>query len=266
MEVSFEGPELGVGASYSWKSSVHGNGQMTILESKPYEMVSNELKFMEEEIAYSNFYFEETNGGTKVTWTTDIPKLSYPVERYFGLVMPGMMREFFTSGLENLADVSAELDDPVDVKVIKTQETMVVAILDSCYWKDFEKKMDEVYGELMTFMARNKNVSMAGPHYSMYYKWDEQNQFAVFETGFPVDKEVRSRGRVKFKVLPASKAVTASHFGSYDDLAISYLALEEYVKEFGLEEKCCPYEAYITNPMTQPDTTKWQTDVFFLIK
>jgi effector-binding domain-containing protein len=266
MEITYKGNNLGVGASYFWISKVHGDGEMTILESKPYEMIRYKRVIMERGTAYSDFFFEETDGGTKVTWTTDIPKLTYPVERYFGLLMPGMMRDFFIGGLENLAEASAVMEAPVEVKILKTPERKVVAILDSCIWSEFEPKMEELFGELMSFMGSNRNITAVGPPYTSYIKWDEENQFSVFEAGIPVDKEARSRGRVTYKVLPESRAVMGTHYGSYDDLGKVYLALEEYVKEFGYEEICCPYEVYVIDKTSEPDTTKWKTDVYFLIK
>jgi hypothetical protein len=41
--------------------------------------------------------------------------------------------------------------------------------------------------------------------------------------------------------------------------------LNEYLLEFGLQEKCCPFEVFVTSPSNEPDKSKWQTDVYLLI-
>ena len=266
MEITYSGPDLGVGASYSWVSPIHGNGQMTIMESVPYEKIINELDFMEQEIVYTNFYFEETEEGTRVTWITEIPHLSYPVERYFGLVMPGMMKKFFSAGLENLKEAAEGMEDPVEVTLTTFPETKAVTILDSCHWQDFETTLSAMYGELMQFIESNRDLEMAGAPFTMYTKWSEEEQFAAFEAGIPVSGEAKERGRVKIKTIPASRVVTGTHYGRYEDIGAVYLALEEYVKEFSLQETCCPMEVYVTDPLMEPDTSKWRTNVYFVIQ
>jgi effector-binding domain-containing protein len=266
MEISYSGQDLGIGASCSWKSDLHGNGTMTIIDSKPYELISCELKSPEGDVFYRNIYFQETDEGTKVTWKEDIPELAYPIERYFGLLMPGMMKKFFVGGLERLDEITGKMKDPITVHIATIPETKVITVLDSCYWQDFETKMAGAYGELMTFLGRRRNVQMAGAPYTMYFKWDEEKQFAVFEAGIPVDREIRSSRRVSYKVIPETKAIMSTHYGSYELLGEAYMALEEYIMEFGLEEECCPMEVYITDPETEPDTSQWQTDIYFPIK
>jgi len=266
MTITYEGPDLGAGASYSWISKVHGNGKMTIAESKPYESIINELQIMEGETANTNFYFTPTEGGTQVVWTLDIPKLSYPVERYFGLLMPGIMKKFFSSGLENLRELAESMPEPLDVAHTTVPETYALTVLDSCYWSEFESKIGSMYGEIMAFLARQKNVQMTGAPFTIYSKWDEANQFAVFQAAIPVDREVSGKDRVNFKIIPETNAVKGIHYGRYDEMMRVYLAIEEYIKEFGLEETCCPMEVYITDPTTEPDTSKWQTDIYFPVK
>jgi effector-binding domain-containing protein len=117
----------------------------------------------------------------------------------------------------------------------------------------------------MAFMAKNKTLQMAGAPFAIYSKWDETNQFTIFEAALPVDQEVKGVGRVTYKAMPETKVITGSHFGRYDDIGPLYMAMDEYLKEFGLEETCCPMEVYITDPMSEPDTSKWQTDVYFPI-
>jgi effector-binding domain-containing protein len=226
-------------------------------------MVSNELYFMDQDTAMTDFYLEKTDEGTKVTWTTDIPHLSYPVGRYFGLFMPGMMGRFFNSGLENLKEVTAKLPDPLPIEKVTMPETMVLSIADSCHWDEFEVTMAAMFGELMGFIQGRRNVNIAGYPYTMYIKWNEQERFAAFRAGIPVDNATRTWGRVEFSVLPETTALKTTHYGRYEDIGRAYTALDEYVREFDMEETCCPMEVYVTDPTMEPDTSKWQTDVYF---
>jgi len=267
MVITYEGADFGVNSSYSWKSKVHGNGKLTITQSIPYTKVSNELVFIDGPAAsQSDFLLEEVPEGTRVTWRLDIPHLTYPVERYFGVMMPGMMKKFFKTGLENLKKVSESKPNPPEISVTTFPETTIISITDSCNWDGFGPKMGEMFGELMTYMGKNKTLQHAGPAMTMYSKWDEAARFAIFDAAVPVSGEAKSAGRVVYRTLPFMKVVKGTHFGRYEDIGPLYAAMDEYIKEFGLTEGCCPMEIYVTDPMLEPDTLKWQTDVYFVIQ
>ncbi len=267
MVSTYEGPKLGVGAKTSWTSKTQGNGSMTITESLPYKRVSSSLEFAGQETGSTNYFaFEETPQGTTVTWGVEIPTLRYPVERYFGLLMPGMMKTYFIKGLENLKKITEAMPDPPKLELTLLPEQKVLSIADSCSWNDIDTKMGQMYGEIMSVMAKNKKVQLAGYPLALYHKWDEANQFTVFESACPVNMETSGVGRVVYKVFPAMNAVKGTHFGAYDKTMYLYIALDEFVSEFGLEMIGGPIEVYITDPMSEPDTAKWQTDVYFPVK
>ena len=73
---SYEGPKAGTGASYAWQgNSDVGEGRMTIVESKPGELVMIKLEFIKPFAATNNteFRFKQAGAGadasTAVTWT-----------------------------------------------------------------------------------------------------------------------------------------------------------------------------------------------------
>ncbi len=105
MKVTFHGPSEGEGASYSWEGPVVGTGTLTILKNKPYQNVHFLLDFAEQGKSEGGFNFEGVSGGTKVSWYMEMHDMKYPMERWFGLLMPSMMRKDFRHGLDNLQNV-----------------------------------------------------------------------------------------------------------------------------------------------------------------
>jgi effector-binding domain-containing protein len=265
MVSAYEGPQLGVGAKTTWTSKKHGNGSLTTTESIPYKRVAASLDFGQGSEALNFFDLEEGASGTKVTWGVSVPDMGYPIGRYIAAMMPGMMKPFFMQGLEKLKEVTESMPDPPALKIVEMPEMKVVTVLDSCGWADIEAKMGEMFGELMNFTSSAK-AEQAGYPLSMYHKWDEVNQFTVFENAIPVNRELTGKGRIQFKVMPATRAVLGVHFGAYDKTYDLYMAMDEFVAEFGLETSSGPIEEYVTDPMTEPDTSKWQTNIYFPVK
>jgi hypothetical protein len=74
-KVGFEGPEAGEGAVMTWAgNSEVGAGKMTLVESKPNELVKTRVDFTEpfEGSSTSQFDFKPADGGeTTVTWSMD---------------------------------------------------------------------------------------------------------------------------------------------------------------------------------------------------
>jgi effector-binding domain-containing protein len=261
---TYEGPEQGLGATMRWTSSKNGDGYMTTTESIPYKKVVATLDFGMPGTT-NIFLLEEQQSATKVTWGVEIEKLPYPAGRYIGLMISGSMKDVFIDGLEKLKEVTEAMPDPPALKIVDMPAKAVISVIDSCNWSDIGTKMGEMFGELMAAQEKAK-VAQTGAPISMYHKWDEVKQFAVFENCIPVSGEVTPKGRVQYKVLPAGRAVLGTHFGAYDKTMYMYVAMDEYVKDFGLEEIGGPIEEYVTDPMMEPDTAKWQTNIYFPVK
>lgn len=71
---SYEGPDSGVGSVYSWIGNGNvGQGKMTILESKPGDLISIKLQFIKPfaGLCPTTFKLEPSASGTKVTWTME---------------------------------------------------------------------------------------------------------------------------------------------------------------------------------------------------
>jgi hypothetical protein len=73
MKQTFEGPAAGPGAVYSWASedSKVGHGRMTIVESRPNELIRMKLEFIKPFAATNDveFAFKEEGNQTSVTWS-----------------------------------------------------------------------------------------------------------------------------------------------------------------------------------------------------
>jgi len=68
----YEGPKAGTGAVYAWQGNKEvGEGRMTIVESKPGELVRIKLEFFKPFAATNTaeFSFKPSGDGTAVTWT-----------------------------------------------------------------------------------------------------------------------------------------------------------------------------------------------------
>nr|WKN39325.1 SRPBCC family protein [Tunicatimonas sp. TK19036] len=107
VETTIIGSGHEIGSVWSWDGEKVGVGSLTIQELEPNKLMQSRLAFLKPQMFESDdiWTFEPINTGTKVTWINE-GKLSYPVDRLFGLFMDGMLGRDFERGLENLKHIT----------------------------------------------------------------------------------------------------------------------------------------------------------------
>lgn len=124
MKTTHEGPAAGTGAIYSWSGNDEvGEGKMTIVESKPGELVRIKLEFLKpfEGVCETKFTFKPDGKDTMVTWSMDGENNF--VGKAFSLFMntDKMIGDDFDKGLSNMKKVVEE--GPKEKKPTENKKT-----------------------------------------------------------------------------------------------------------------------------------------------
>lgn len=108
----FEGSDAGVGASFNWDGNDEvGSGKMTIVESKPNELVRLKLEFNRpmQGTNDTQFTFKPDNaGGTLVTWTNSGHNGFIGRAICLFMNMDKMLGGMFEKGFANMNEVVAK--------------------------------------------------------------------------------------------------------------------------------------------------------------
>lgn len=109
-QLSYEGPEAGVGAKMQWASDNRevGAGTSEITASEQDRRVAVALDFGELGTADSAYDLVESAGTTTVTWSFETDMGAGPVGRWMGLMMDDWVGADFEAGLANLKSVVEE--------------------------------------------------------------------------------------------------------------------------------------------------------------
>ncbi len=260
----YTGPERGVGSTMTWLSKTLGDGQLVIVECKPYTYIKNRITFQpDNSAAMGEWSFEEAPEGVRVTWTTIMSDLKYPMGRYMGLLSGMMMDPFMASGLSALKTYCEAMPEPPAIELVDVESVPSLSVLDSTTIDGIGVMLEQNYGLISDYLAAKK-IEMAGYPYAVYYNWDPDGIIRI-RAAIPIAKTYKGKGRIESFDLPATKAVMAKHMGGYDT-SVTHEAIMEYMEDFGIE--CADYiwEVYVTDPMTEPDESKWETDVYYPVK
>jgi effector-binding domain-containing protein len=254
----------GTGASFAWQNKSTQQGIISITESKAFTNIDVEIDFGSQGKVSSPWKFINEAGNTSVTWAISNNNLKY-FERYFALFFKKNMIKTLNSGLQKLKDASEEIR--LD-RVSEVTETELVAghsviLTDSATIQDMSIKMNDMYGKLKSYLERRK-LKADSTQFVIYYDWgaDGINKFAC---GITIPEKTWNWQEYQYYEIPSGKSIMVTHWGRFGSIK-PYQVLDAYLKEKQLESTGYPMEVYTTNFENEPDTSKWQTNIYYLIK
>jgi effector-binding domain-containing protein len=153
--------------------------------------------------------------------------------------------------------------------VEQRDEQLYVAIRSTVPMQELPVAIPRDIGAVMAWSGRN-GVATAGPPFVRFRVVDMARELDI-DVGVPVEGAVSGGDGVEAGSLPAGRYVTAVHVGTYDRLVDSHAALQAWAAEQGLALARgsagfeVQLESYLTNPEDEPDFSKHETEVVYLL-
>ncbi|WP_339757231.1 SRPBCC family protein [uncultured Winogradskyella sp.] len=263
----------GVGGSYSWEDE-DGVGTMKTIATVPMTSITQEMQFGDFAKSDVNWDLKPNkNGTTEVSWNIKGENLPF-IFKILSTVMGGMEKQIgphFERGLTMLDSVpQAEMKVySINIEGV-TQHSGGYYLYKTASSKlsEFEKKMKQMLPEVGAY-AMTHNVTMAGPPFILYLKWDEENDATIFSTGVPTNsKIVSTESDILTGKLESFRAVKTVLKGDYKNLKEAWKSTMKYISDNNLEmiEGGSMLETYLTDPMRKPNPADWITEIYIAIK
>ena len=270
--IEYKGKEGEVGHGYTWESKVTGKGEQTITAIEPSRSVTTDLHFIEpmENQSTSYFHLEPVGDSTRVVW--GLSGENGFVGRIFAtfMNMDKMVGKDFEKGLDKLHTVVASGPATMasgDYNIVEGQypggKYLVVrgdvkmADLETFY----SSSLPRVFGEL-----EKAKVEKATMPLGLYYTWDMQTGMTSMAAGIGVKGDVTAPAGMEVITLPANRSLTINYTGGYHGIGGAHGAMETYLQKNNLEHVAPVLEEYVTDPGSEPDSTKWVTTITYFVK
>jgi effector-binding domain-containing protein len=255
-----------MGASLSWKSKTEGNGSQSIIESIPFEKIRIQLKMNDWGENYSNWEFEELKEfQTKVTWTFEDSEISFLL-RPMGFSFTNAIREDYINSLVNLqyfCEHENQQNKKIKPGLIECDSIIYIGKHIVCTYDEMGPEMGKAYSELMR-ICTDQDLTILDMPFSIIY--DAEPGFYEFDAAFKIDQLIKAPRGFVSGVIPGGETVSLSHYGLSENLPASYKIIENWIQENGYLPDGNPYEVYVTEPSAEPDSSKWETQIFYPVK
>jgi effector-binding domain-containing protein len=247
---TFSGPIFGLNSKFAWSSRNKdvGNGEVAIIEEKPFEYVKLTITFGKEMHSTNTFRFMQLGDKLLVNWSME-GELKF-LAKWFRFFLDKAVGKDFEEGLANIKRLS---EDIVKNKVVffndSFPETKIIFISDSTNMdpNQISQKYAKAFQELMDFSNSN-NLKHTGGPIAITRSYTEKSY--VFDACLPVENPdtLTTTGRVKIGTIPAHYVLRAVYLGSYDGFEEVYSQINQYLAKHQLTPKWNFFEMYYTDP------------------
>ncbi|HRD53342.1 MAG TPA: SRPBCC family protein [Flavobacteriales bacterium] len=272
MKKSMDGTDGQIGAIARWEGNNEvGKGEQRIDSVSRNSLVRTRLKFIEPMESESDIFLtlNPDGDGTKVTWAME-GEHNF-MSRLWGrfMDMDAMLGKDFEKGLGKLKEQVEEAmaaKPSYAINSIDWPATLYVGKREVVSLADMKSVFEKGFGSGMAAIGKAK-AEPSGPPSGVYFEWNEANQTADMIAAIPVPLTAKSKLKgVDLYESPASKALVIDYYGGYGGMMAPHMAMDEYIKAQGLTHHTNVIEEYITDPMAEPDSSKWLTRIIYLVK
>jgi len=124
----------------------------------------------------------------------------------------------------------------------------------------FSKSYGAIYSQI-----HKLGITTNEPPCAIYYQIDEEMKETDMAAAVPVKEPLPEIRNLKKVVIPQSKVITVTHYGSYESMMPAYRAMEKYLNDHNLKKELI-IEEYFSDPEKEKDPSQWKTNIHFILK
>lgn len=128
--------------------------------------------------------------------------------------------------------------------------------------RELPNRLGQGYEAVMRYLGE-AGGHPAGAPFVAYYNMDMEDLDVEF--GFPVDRELPGSGEVQSSQVPGGRQAVCLYTGPYQELALPYEAINEFLRERGEQPTGTAYEFYLNDPEVTPPQELQTLIVFPLV-
>ena len=135
-----------------------------------------------------------------------------------------------------------------DIMLLQQTEQTALLIEHQTDLQNFGKLIGESFMKIGAYLDELGEVTTDIP-FAVYPAYEEMtNENIKMAVGFYTPKALPAKGDIQSVVIPARKIVVCLHKGNYEELAVLYNEMGDWIKQKGYEPSGTSIEHYYTGP------------------
>lgn len=263
--VTYEGTPGAVGSSYSWKGDLTKEGTFEISGLEENKKMDYSIVFNGQGGGTGAFAFSENAGVTSVSYSFEMEFGFW--DRITSYFMDGIMGMALDTSLVNLKSIieSMPAEDAGNASFELMENTPIAyyAVTNEIPISEMNSEFfASGFAEVGQYLGKDA-ANVTGAPFALYHVWDTENGITKVSLALPVNSELEGNERVVKGMTHEGTVLKAVHMGDYEGTGNVHMAIESHVNSNGLQIVGSPWEVYITDPGSEPDTAKWVTEIYY---
>jgi effector-binding domain-containing protein len=272
MSVTYSGEAGQIGSKYEWEGNKEvGKGIMEITAING-DTVQQKLTFLKPWKGGGDVYLISTaeGSGTNFTWATTFPMAFFMRPMGLFMNMEKMVGKQYEEGLARLKTV---IETQASAAPKSEYQITEMEWPEKTYFGSKKTMLEQP--KIAGYLAENfprifsdfkkDNIVMESAPSLIIFSWNDATMSGEGAAALAASKEAPVKKWEKY-TIPAGKVLQLQYFGNYGQpMMKAYDALKAYMKEKNLTPSWS-IEEYVTDPMTEKDTAKWQTNIYCIVK
>lgn len=267
MNISYSGPESGIGSSMCWTSNDKSidKGKISVISCTASDSILLILDFGSKGKMLSKFTFRKKEQATMVVWSVESDLGRNPVSRWLGLMISKMVGPDLEKGLQKLQEftIANKTVNRFEITECEVPGRVVLAVHDTASPVNLSKKLSACFSSVSNFL-KSRNISPTGSPFTIYNVYSDQ--FFDFQACIPIHETVNTSAGLSCLQMGNQKAVMITYFGQYNSISVAYKEIQSYIKDKGLTVNGSSWEEYVSDPSVVMDSIKWQTNIYFPVE
>ena len=265
-----------VGAYTAWEGDTLGKGRNEITALEENKSVTSRMEMYEpwSSVSEVQLLLTPEQEATRVDWI--LTQKNEGMGRLFAVFMDmdKMVGPEFQLGLENLKAQAEAIEKEqagsnvggYSISSVQRPAITYVGKRSVLKWDEMEGFFGATFGGAYGAVAA-QGLAMNGYPSGIFFEWNEEEKTADLMAGIPVkgDSTVQVNGFETYTV-PASKMLHIAYYGAYDKSGEAHMAMSQKIEADGLVHYGNVIEEYVTDPGQEPDTAKWLTNIYYMVR
>lgn len=205
----------------------------------------------------------DTAGLTKVTWTFhkhftfpgNAVLIVFNLDKYIGGDFDAAL-----GNLKKYVEKTTVYKPPVAIMETTFPARLYAGIKQTVSFTDIAQFFSNTFNKLNNELTKRIN----GNAFGVYYSWDTITHTVEIMAAYPVaDSSVTLKNAI-YMWLPSSQAYMVVYKGPYSGIGAAYEVMDKYIAKKG-KTSALKVEEYSLGPMQEPDSTKWITNIYYLV-
>ena len=208
-------------------------------------------------------FIPEEKNTTKLNWSTSINTGNNPIKRlqaYFAVKKMATQIETLLKKMSSFGSSTANLYG-LDIRRELVKDSALVSILASSVGFPTNQKIYSLANQLSEYVQSQQASVTGSPMLNLLTKDNIHYQVKV---ALPTSRPLLSKGKIEYRwMLPNGNILTADAKGGQKSIDSAFAIVENYVQDHQLMAPAIPFYSFITNRLTEKDSTKWITRIYY---